>query len=236
MELDGACAIITGGGRGIGRATAIQLAEAGTRVIVVARSRAEIESVADEIGASGGQAIARGADVVRPDEIRAVVEEAIGAYGGVDILVNNAGVAIHNPIPKIRLEDWEKNLSVNLTGTFICTQAVFQHMCDRGKGHIVNVSSISGVRGHTNGGAYCAAKFGVVGLTEVTDAEGRPHGVKASVVCPGPTDTKMRRDNHPDDVLENLTQAEDIADAIVFLLKQPRQAHTIHVSVRTPLM
>ena len=109
-------------------------------------------------------------------------------------------------------------------------------MCDRGGGHIVNVSSSSGLRGHANGGAYCASKFGVIGLTEVTAAEGKPYGVKASVICPGPTDTKMRRENHPSDVLENLTQAEDIAEGIVFLLRQPRQAHTIQMSIRTTLM
>jgi 3-oxoacyl-[acyl-carrier protein] reductase len=216
--------------------TAIQLAEAGCRVVVVARSSDEIESVAAEITAAGGTAIAGRADVVNPDQVNSVVADTIDSFERIDILVNNAGVAIHNPIPKIRLEDWEQNLAVNLTGTFVPTQAVFQHMCDNGGGHIVNVSSISGVQGHQHGGAYCASKFGVVGFTEVTDVEGRPYGVKASVVCPGPTDTRMRRENHPDDVLENLTQAEDIADAIVFLLKQPRQAHTIHMSVRTPLM
>jgi 3-oxoacyl-[acyl-carrier protein] reductase len=236
MDLSGACAIVTGGGRGIGRCTAVQLAAAGARVVIVARSVDETEAVAKEISEAGGTALARQADVVDPEQLDAIVSEAIDLYGGVDILVNNAGVAIHNPISKIRLADWEANIAVNLTGTFVCTQAVFSHMCDRGKGHIVNVSSISGVRGHQNGGAYCASKFGVIGFTEVTDVEGRPHGVKASVVCPGPTDTKMRRDNHPDDVLEALTQAEDIAEAIVFLIRQPRQAHTVQMNVRTPLM
>lgn len=236
MILEGTCAIVTGGGRGIGRVTAIQLAQEGARVVVVARSEAETTAVANEIVEGGGTAIARQADVTDPEAIGAIVREAIDLYGGVGVLVNNAGVAIHNPISKIRMEDWLLNLSVNLTGTFVCTQAVFQHMCDRGSGHIVNVSSGSGLRGHPNGGAYCASKFGVMGFTEVTDAEGRPHGVKASVVCPGPTDTKMRRDNHPDDVLEHLTQAEDVAEAILFLLKQPKQAHTPQMSVRTPLM
>ena len=236
MDLKGTCAIVTGGGRGIGRVTALQLAEAGARVVVVARSTNEIDAVAGEVKKAGGEAIARQADCVDPSSMRAVVDEAIDLYGGVDILVNNAGVAIHNPIPKIRLEDWEQNLAVNLTGTFVCTQAVFQHMCDRGGGHIVNVSSVSGLRGHADGGAYCASKFGVVGFTEVTNVEGRPFGVKASVVCPGPTDTLMRRENHPDDVPANLTQPEDIAEAILFLLRQPRQAHTIQMSVRTPLM
>lgn len=236
MKLKGTCAIVTGGGRGIGRETALQLATEGSRVVVVARSVDEIDAVARDITDAGGESMAIRADVAEPDQVASVVEKAVSAFGGVDILVNNAGVAIHNPIPDIRFEDWEANLRVNLTGTFVCTQAVFAHMCERGEGHIVNVSSISGVRGHARGGAYCAAKFGVVGFTEVTDVEGRPHGVKASVVCPGPTDTKMRRDNHPDDVLEHLTRAEDIAAAILFLLKQPREAHTLQMNVRTPLM
>jgi NAD(P)-dependent dehydrogenase (short-subunit alcohol dehydrogenase family) len=100
----------------------------------------------------------------------------------------------------------------------------------------VNVSSISGKAGHANGGAYCAAKFGAVGFTQVTAVEGKPFGVKASVICPGPTDTRMRRENHPDDVIDHLTLPEEIADAILFVLTQPKTAHTLEVVVRTPLM
>jgi len=236
MRLENTCAIVTGGGRGIGRCTAIQLASSGVRVVVTARSEGELQGVVGEIQSAGGAAIARVADVTDPDRIRAVAAEAIDLYGGVDILVNNAGVAIHNPISKIRMEDWDQNIAVNLTGTFICTQAVFQHMCERGSGHVVNISSVSGVTGHNDGGAYCASKWGVVGFTEVTNVEGRPHGVKASVVCPGPVDTRMRRENHPDDVLEKLTQPESIAEAVLNLLKQPAEAHTVQMIVRTPLM
>ncbi len=236
MDLANKCAIVTGGGRGIGRHTALLLAEKGVSVVVVARSDAETKGVAEEIREAGGEAVSWPADVTSPEEIQGAVGGAVRAYGGVDVLVNNAGVAIHNPIPKIRMEDWQRNISVNLTGTFVCTQAVFQHMCDRGAGHIINVSSVSGVRGHQNGGAYCASKFGVVGFTEVTDVEGKPFGVKASVVCPGPVDTRMRRENHPDDILEHLTPPEDIAQAVVFRLEQPKEAHTLSMVVRTPLM
>jgi 3-oxoacyl-[acyl-carrier protein] reductase len=236
MRLSGKVAIITGGGRGIGKLTAQALAVEGATVVVAATSELEIVEVAREIEQAGGRALAVQTDVTKKSQVENLVQRTLDAFGQVDILVNNAGVAIHNPIGKIKEEDWDLNIAVNLRGTFLCTQAVFQHMCDRGMGHIVNVSSISGKNGHANGGAYCASKFGAVGFTEVTAVEGKQFGVKATVICPGPTDTKMRRDNHPDDVIENLTLPEDIADAVLFVVTQPKTAHTLEVVVRTPLM
>ena len=152
-----------------------------------------------------------------------------------DILVNNAGVAIHNPIPKIELSDWQTTLDVNLTGVFLCTQAVFENMCQQKSGHIINVSSTAGVRAGAEFGSYAASKFGVIGFTQSTFAEGKRHGVKAYVVCPGPTDTKMRRDNHTDD-LSKLSQPEDVANLIVFLVTQPRTSHILETVITTPLM
>lgn len=236
MKLLDKVAIVTGGGRGIGKATAFALAREGAKVVVGATTVTEIKGVAKEIKRENGQALAIPVDVTQKRAVENLVKKTIDAFGQVDILVNNAGVAIHNPIAKIKEEDWDLNIAVNLKGTFLCTQAVFQHMCDRGTGHIVNVSSISGNNGHANGGAYCASKFGAIGFTEVTAVEGKPFGVKASVVCPGPVDTRMRRENHPDDVLEALTLPKEIADAILFLVTQPKTAHTLEMIVRTPLM
>ena len=121
-------------------------------------------------------------------------------------------------------------MAVNLKGVFLGTQAVFSHMCEQKYGHIVNVSSVSGKFGTRQRRRVCASKFAVVGFTETTNNEGRPYGVKASVVCPGPVDTKMRRDNHPDDVIEHLTLPEDVADLILFLVTQPPRAHTLRPS------
>lgn len=236
MRLANKVAVITGGGRGIGRATALAFVKEGAKVVLAATTQAEINSVAEEVRQLGGEAIAVATDVTKKEQVHALVEQTLQTFGQVDILVNNAGVAVHNPIPSILEEDWDLNIAVNLKGVFLCTQAVFQHMCDRKTGHVINVSSVSGKVGHPNGGAYCASKFGVNGFTEVTNNEGKPHGVKASVVCPGPTDTRMRRENHPDDVLEHLTLSEDIAEAILFLATQPKQAHTLETVVRTPLM
>lgn len=236
MKLENRVAIITGGGRGIGRATALAFAAEGADIVLAARTDSEISAVAEEVRALGRRALAIPTDVQHKAAVDAMVAQTLETFGKVDILVNNAGVAIHNPIPKIREEDWDVTMAVNLKGVFLCTQAVFGLMCEQQSGHIVNVSSVSGKYGHVNGGAYCASKFAVVGFTETINNEGRTHGVKASVVCPGPVDTKMRRDNHPDDVIEHLTLPADVAALILFLVTQPPRAHTLETVIRTPLM
>jgi len=236
VKLGNRIAIITGAGRGIGRATALAFVKEGADIVLAARTETEINSVAKEIEQLGRRALAVKTDVQYKSDVEALVTQTIETFGKVDILVNNAGVAIHNPIEKIREEDWDLTMAVNLKGVFLCTQAVLSHMYEQKHGHIVNVSSVSGKYGHVNGGSYCASKFAVIGFTETTNNEGRRYGVKASVVCPGPVDTKMRRDNHPDDVIENLTQPEDVADLILFLVSQSPRAHTLETVIRTPLM
>ena len=224
-RLAGKVAIVTGAGRGIGRATALALAREGANVVLAARSVSEIEAVADEIRRAEQESLPVPTDVSNKSEVESMVKQALDRFGKVDILVNNAGVAIHNPIPLIREEDWDLNIAVNLKAVFLCTQAVFGHMCEQGHGHIVNVSSLAGKHPGARYGAYGAAKFGVAGFTGVTNAEGRPYGVKATLVQPGPVDTKMRRDNHEDE-LSKLAQPEDVADLILLAVKQSPQVHT----------
>ena len=180
MRLQNQTAIVTGAGRGIGRATALALAREGAGVTLAARTGAEIEAVAEEIRTLGREALAVPTDVADQAAVQAMVAQTIDRFGKVDILVNNAGVAGTSPIPKITEELWDRNIAVNLKAVFLCTQAVFSHMCARGRGHIVNVSSLAGRYPVANYGAYGAAKFGVRGFTGITGLEGRPHGVKAT--------------------------------------------------------
>ena len=224
-RLAGKVAIVTGAGRGIGRATALALAREGANVVLAARSVSEIEAVADEIRSAGRESLPVPTDVSNKSEVESMVKQALDRFRKVDILVNNAGVAGLNPIPLIREEDWDLNIAVNLKAVFLCTQAVFGHMCEQGHGHIVNVSSLAGKHPGARYGAYATAKSGVTGFTGVTNAEGRPYGVKATLVQPGPVDTRMRRDNHEDE-LSKLAQPEDVADLILLAVKQSPQVHT----------
>ena len=232
MKLKDQTAIVTGAGRGIGRATALAFAHEGANVVLAARTVSEIEAVAEEIQKTGREALAVPTDVANKSEVQSMVQKTLERFGKVDILVNNAGVAGTSPIPKITEELWDLNLAVNLKGVFLCTQAVFSHMCEQGHGHILNISSLAGRHPGARYGAYCAAKFGVSGFTGVTNNEGLSHGVKATLVEPGPVDTKMRRDNHKDD-LSKLAQPEDVADMIMLAVTQSPNAHTPVLSLYT---
>lgn len=234
MKVENKVAIVTGGGRGIGKATALALAREKAKVVVVSRTLSEVEAVADEIVKNGQEALAISTDVSQKSAVDSMAKQTLERFGKIDILVNSAGVAIHNPISKIREEDWDLTIDVNLKGIFLCTQAVFSHMCNQGYGHIVNVSSRAGKQAGINYATYAASKFGVMGFTESTHNEGIQYGVKATAVCPGPVDTKMRRDNHEED-LTKIMLPEDIADVILFVISQPSRAHISEVVVSAPL-
>ena len=234
-KLSGKVAIVTGGGRGIGAATALALASEGAKVAVVARSADEIDAIANECNQAGGEAIAIVADVAKKDQVAAMAANVYETFGRVDILVNNAGVGLNNSIPDITEEEWDMSFQANAKGVFLCTQAVFANMCAQGSGYIINVTSRAGKRGIPTMGAYCSSKWAANGFTEVTAIEGRPYGVRASLVCPGPTDTQMRRKNHDNEILENLSRPEDIAEGILFLLGQSPQAFTSELVIATPL-
>lgn len=177
---------MTGGGRGIGAAVARALAEDGAEVTVAARSRAEVERVAAELVAAGHVARATTVDVTDPESVR-----ALAALGDADVLVNNAGIATSAPIKATSLEEWNRVLSVNATGTFLCLQAFVTRMAERRWGRIVNVASITSLSGAPYIAAYTASKHAVLGLTRVAAAEYRHKNVTVNAVCPGYVDTEM---------------------------------------------
>jgi 3-oxoacyl-[acyl-carrier protein] reductase len=196
--LENKVAIVTGGGRGIGRATTLALAEAGAAVVVVARSTRTIEAVATEIRARGGQALAIPADVSDPAAVDLMVLQTLRASGRIDILINNAGVlapiGMTWEVPPLI---WQRNVNVNLGGVFLCTHAVLPHMLNQEpqgglRGKIINVSS--GAANHVVPGwsAYCAAKAGVDQFTRVLAAEVEPYGITVNSAYPGVVDTPMQ--------------------------------------------
>ena len=168
--------VITGGGRGIGAEIARAFAKQGDRITVLARTREEVEKIADEVGGYGVRC-----DVGEP----ASVEAAFMAAGPVDVLVNNAGLARSSPVLKTDVRVWDEHIKVNLTGAFLCSLKVLPGMASRGNGRIINIASVAGLRGYGYLAAYCASKHGLIGLTRALAAEYAEKGVTINAICPG---------------------------------------------------
>lgn len=183
-------AIVTGSGRNIGRATALELARRGAHVVVNARSnRAEADAVAAEIRALGGRALAVIADVGVQSHAAALVEQAIAAFGSVDILINNAGARPSHAITEMSTDDWRATMAVNLDAPFFCAQAAIPGMIERRWGRIINVSGLNAFKGRPNWAHVCASKMGALGLTRALAAELAPHNILVNHIVPGAFDT-----------------------------------------------
>jgi len=231
LGLANKAALVTGGGSGIGRATARLLGENGALVAVVDKDSANARATAEDIVAHGGKAIALTADVSREDEVGAAVAQAEAAFGVIRVLVNNAGIGERRPMLELPYEAWKKVLDVNLTSVFLFTRAIARRMVEAGGGGaIVNVASVAGLNGVTNRSAYAASKHGVVGLTRTLALELASHGIRINAVAPAMVATNLLQPilgnpagaaeaaaSHP---LGRVAEAREIADSIVFLASQ----------------
>ena len=191
LALSGRRALVTGGGRGIGRAVAGDLARAGAAVAAAARTRGDVEKVAAEIVAAGGRAVAVAMDVTDPDSVRAGFASAREALGGIDILVSGAGVAPSAPLARTSDAMWRQVIETNLSGVFYGLREALPEMTARGWGRVVNLASIAGKTGAPYIAAYAASKHGVLGLTKCAALEVATTGVTVNAVCPGYVDTPM---------------------------------------------
>jgi NAD(P)-dependent dehydrogenase (short-subunit alcohol dehydrogenase family) len=233
MFLSNKVAVVTGGGRGIGRATALKLASAGATVVVVARTSSEIESVVAEIEAQEGQAISRVADVARSADIKELASELQGTYGKVDILVNCAGVALIAPLSATSEADWDQVLDTNLKGTYLCTQLMLDLLLSSKGALVVNIASKVGLTGHATVTAYTAAKAGVIGFSRALADELGPDGIRVVAICPGPVDTPMRWAATPNMDPKLAIPAETVAETILFLAKLGENATTGEIVIET---
>jgi NAD(P)-dependent dehydrogenase (short-subunit alcohol dehydrogenase family) len=188
LRLDGKVAIVTGAARGLGRAMAIALAEAGADIVVVDRIQAEAEQTAQEVLARGRRCLVVLTDVTNSAQVNAMVERAIAEFGRMDILVNNVGGAIGygKALPDITDEEWRLGIDTNLTGAFYCTRAVVPHMLRQGGGKIVNIASGYGLRGGRNNYMYTSAKAGLINFTRSLALSYGPDNIQANCIAPGP--------------------------------------------------
>lgn len=215
MRLENKVAIITGGGRGIGRAIALGYSREGAKVVVAARTEAEIRSVVQEVIEAGGEATSIVCDVSDEDQVKAMVGHTLDHFGNVDILVNNAGVSSLRPVWGIPKKTFERVLAVNLVGTFLCTKHVWKPMRKAGGGSILNISSLGGMQGYPLLSAYCASKWGQIGFTVASAEEGKADNIRINAIAPGKADTAFRAQLLEDK--SRMLTAEDHVGVCIFI-------------------
>jgi len=225
IDLTGRIAIVTGASRGIGRAVALALAEAGATVVAAARG-AHAEETARTITGRGGTAVARPLDVTDPGSVQALVDGALAQFGRIDILVNNAGITRDQLVLRMKRDDWDAVLATNLSGAFSCTQAVVKPMVRQRGGRIVMIGSVVGQMGNAGQANYAASKAGLIGLAKALARELASRSITVNVVAPGLIDTEMTRaiaeraqaDWVAQVPLGRLGTPEDVASAVCFLV------------------
>jgi len=225
-------ALITGAGKGIGKAIAIALAKEGVNVILVSRTQTDVDQLATETAALGVKSLALPADVSDINSINSAVEKAFAEFKTIDILINNAGIAAFGNFMTLEPAAWEKIIQVNLMGTYYTTRAVLPNMIERQTGDIINISSTAGLNGNALTSAYSASKFAVLGLTDSLMQEVRKHNIRVTALTPSTVATDLAldlklTDGNPDKVM----QSEDVAELIIAQLKLSRRVFIKNSSI-----
>jgi len=225
-------ALITGAGKGIGKAIAIALAKEGVNVILVSRTQADVDQLANQTNNLGVKSLALSADVSDMNSINSAVEKALAEFKTIDILINSAGIAAFGKFLELEPNAWEKIIQVNLMGTYYTTRAVLPNMIDRQIGDIINISSTAGLNGNALTSAYSASKFAVLGLTDSLMQEMRKHNIRVTALTPSTVATDMAKDlNLTDGNPEKVMQSEDIAELIIAQLKLNRRVFIKNSSI-----
>lgn len=225
-------ALITGAGKGIGKAVAIALAKEGVNLILISRTQNDIDQLAEETSKLGVKTLALSADVSDINSINSAVEKAIAEFKSIDILINSAGIASFGKFLELEPEAWERIIQVNLMGTYYVTRAVIPNMIERQSGDIINISSTAGLNGNALTSAYSASKFAVLGLTDSLMQEMRKHNIRVTALTPSTVATDMAKDlNLTDGNPEKVMQSEDMADLIIAQLKLNRRVFIKNSSI-----
>ena len=229
-KLDGKVALITGGSKGIGKGIAQGLAGEGASLVLAARDAEALNATTEELMADGATVLAVPTDVTDEAQVDALFERTIERFNQLDILFNNAGVVEVAPLDELEAEVWDRTMSVNLRGPFLCTRAAMRIMKKQGSGRIINIGSVFAQRVSENSGAYSTSKFGIWGLTQVAALEGRPHGIAVSCLHPGSTLVERVRDRdkpYTDPIME----VDDVVPVAVLMATQSPEVNMLEAIV-----
>jgi len=222
MSLKDKVAIVTGSGRGIGRATALALSREGMKIVVNSRTQQEIQETVRIVERIGGISIAIRADISIPEQVTTLLQGTLERFGRIDVLVNNAGIAIVKNLIDTSEKEWNDTLNINLKGPFLCCKAVLPVMIKQRSGVIVNISSGAGKTGFAELSAYCASKFGLIGLTESIAKEVAKYNITVIALCPGAVATRMQEEIDPKYYRmrkDQMLQPKDVAEKVLLAVR-----------------
>jgi 3-oxoacyl-[acyl-carrier protein] reductase len=229
-QLHGATALVTGGSRGIGRAIALRLADLGARVAICGRQQSTLDETLAALRKKGATAEARVADITQPTAVDKLISAVETALGPISILVNNAGVATFAPFHEQTDADWDTMLDTNLKSVFLVSRAAATGMIARGRGDIVNISSLAGLNAFAGGAIYCAAKWGVQGLSACMAEDLRGFGIRVSTICPGSVATAFSGKSA--EQKPNALKPEDVAHAVATIVTQAPNSFISQLQIR----
>lgn len=238
-EIQGKVVVITGASSGIGAVTAKELAKQGAAVVLGARRKDRLDALVQEIEQGGGKALAVACDVVKREDLVALVQAGVKTFGKVDVLINNAGIMPISPMSELRVEEWEQTIDVNIKGVLYGIAAALPVFEQQGSGHIINISSIAGIRSFPTAAVYCGSKWAVGAITDTLRQEVAAKNIRTTVILPGAIATELGETVHHQETKEAMADfmsiavpPESIADAIAFAIGQPANVGVHEVVVR----
>ncbi|MCG9128967.1 SDR family NAD(P)-dependent oxidoreductase [Candidatus Poribacteria bacterium] len=234
-KVDGKVVIITGASKGIGKAIATTLGEAGATVVLAARTQNTLDKVVNELTDKGVKALSVPTDVTDTKSVESLIQKTLDSYHKLDILVNNAGSGVFGNVVDFPVSDWDSVINSNLKGLYLCTKSALPTFVSQGDGQIINVLSIAAKVTFQASAAYCAAKAGALAFTKVLSAEVRQQNIRVTAILPGSVETPFWEDipQHPD--FDKMLQPEHIAETVLSICQQPRGMVTEEITVTPPL-
>jgi NADP-dependent 3-hydroxy acid dehydrogenase YdfG len=239
-NIKGKVVVITGASSGLGEATARLLSAEGASVVLGARRVERLKSLADELTAKGGKALAVATDVTHCDQVKRLVDAAVQTFGRIDVMINNAGLMPHSPLERLKIDDWNRTIDVNIKGVLYGIAAALPYMKQQKAGHFINVSSVAGHKVTPNGAVYCATKHAVRALSEGLRVEVKPYNIRTTIISPGAVATELPDSITEPDVADRIhtfykeyaIPADSFARAVAFAMSQPEDVDVNEILFR----